>query len=438
MNLINQIRHVLWQLSEPARRNAEYFERRRMAFALVAIIGFPLYYYVWQDFFPQPYENLPLRLIGSGLFLPIVFTRYWRPCFRAYLAAYWYLALLYALPFFFTLMLFKNDSSAVWIESTLIAVFVMVLLLDWMTLIIHSVVGVALAWLAYWLTTEAPQLQSVTLVHLPIILFAIVLGTLANYVTEVVRLEQERAMLATASSIAHELRTPLLGIKSGAAGLRNYLPTLIAAYLLAREKGLPVGPIRRPHLETIKEVLDRIEAEANYSNAIIDMLIANVRLSKPDDKDLVECSMTHCVEIALWRYPFSAEERARVSSVAGADFAFKGVELLMVHVVFNLLKNSLRHISQAEKGRIFIRIETSPRGNRLVFRDTASGISPEVIPHIFKRFYSTSKANDGIVGSGIGLAFCSDVIRAFDGTIECTSVLGEFTEFVLTFPVINS
>ncbi|OUL99879.1 histidine kinase [Variovorax sp. JS1663] len=424
-------------MSDRARRNAEYFERRRTAFAVVAIVGFPLYYFIWNDLFPQSYENLPLRLIGSALFLPIVFERHWQSRFKKIWAAYWYLALLYALPFFFTLMLFKNNSSAVWLESTLIAVFVMVLLLDWVTLIVHCVVGVGLAWLAYSLTTAAPRLEAVTLVHLPIFFFAIVIGTLANYVAELVRLEQERAMLATAGSIAHELRTPLLGIRSGAAGLRNYLPTLLTAYQLARENALPVAAIRKPHLEAIKGVLERIEAEANYSNAIINMLITNVRLSRPGHQDLSPCSMMNCIHIALERYPFSADEKSKVSFVTGADFTFNGVELLMVHVVFNLLKNSLHHIAKVDKGQIYIHTERSPQGNLLVFRDTAAGISNEVLPHIFKRFYSSSTAGDNIVGSGIGLAFCSDVVRAFGGTIDCSSVYGEFCEFSLKFPVIE-
>ncbi|GAA4352057.1 hypothetical protein GCM10023165_40780 [Variovorax defluvii] len=325
-----------------------------------------------------------------------------------------------------------------WIESTLIAVFVMVLLLDWITLIVHCIVGVGLAWLAYSLTTEAPRLEHVTLIHLPIIFFAVVLGTLANYVTEVVRLEQERAMLATAGSIAHELRTPLLGIRSGAAGLRNFLPALLSAYQLARENSLPVVAIRRSHLATIEGVLERIETEANYSNAIIDILITNTRLPKLGHEDLSPCSMMRCIRIALERYPFSVDEISQIAPVTGNDFIFEGVELLMVHVIFNLLKNSLRHIAMTGKGEICIRAVSSSQCNQLVFRDTAAGIPSEVLPHIFKRFYSLPATGDNILGSGIGLAFCSEVVQAFGGTIECSSILGEFCEFSLKFPRIQS
>jgi two-component system CAI-1 autoinducer sensor kinase/phosphatase CqsS len=434
MNIASALGKISARLFEPARRNFEYFKDRQIPFAIFAVIGFPLYYYIWHDLFPQPYENLPLRLLGSAIFLPVVFVRYWSTSIKRYLMWYWYGGILFALPFFFPFMTLKNGISTVWVESTLAATFLMVLLLDWFTMLMFFVIGTGLALLAYYLTTDAPQLPSVALIHLMIILFAMVFGTISNYASEVVRVEQQRAMLATAASIAHELRTPLLGIRTGAAGLRNYLPALIDAYWLAHRNHLPVPSIRTAHINAMKGVLDRIEAEANYSNAIIDMLITNVRMFKSDDRELVACSMTQCVDTALDRYPFTDKERALVSWKPDEDFVFRGSHLLMVHVLFNLLKNALWHVAKAGKGSITIDLECSTNGNRLIFLDTGSGVPPEMLPHIFQRFYSSSVANDSVIGSGIGLAFCLDVVQAFGGTMKCTSVFGEFTQFALTFP----
>lgn len=433
MNLLLRFKPFLWRTSEPAQRNFEYFERRRLAFAVVALGGFPLYYYIWHDLFPQPYENLPLRLFGSALVLPIIFAERWPVRWRKYLAGYWFATLLFALPFFFSFMLFKNEGSAVWVESLIVAVCIMALLLDWASMAALLVVGIGLGWGGYWLTTDSPHLNLVAPEHLPVFLFAIVFGAIANYRFEFL-LEQERAMLATAGSIAHELRTPLLGIKSGAAGLREYLPTLISAYLLARAKNLDIPPVRAAHLEAMRGVLERMEAEADYSNAIIDVLLVNVSLARMEKSDLTTCSLARCVELALERYPFSDSERSLVTWRAGDDIVFRGSELLMVHVVFNLIKNALQHITLAGKGNIFIWTERQEEGSRLVFRDTGSGIPAEVLPHIFKRFYSSPSIGDGILGSGIGLAFCRDVMRAIGGSIECASVPGQYTEFVLTFP----
>lgn len=427
------LKQSLAGLSEPALRNVEYFERRLRAFGIVAVVGFPLYYYVWHELFPQPYENLGLRLVGAALFVPIFLGQYWPAGAKKYLAHYWYVSLLYALPFFFTFMLLKNNASSVWVESTLVAVFVMILLLDWLTLVAHFILGIGLASLAYALTTDGPLLAFTHFEYLTIIFFAVVIGVISNYDSERIRIEQERAMLATAGSIAHELRTPLLGIRAGAAGLAKYLPTLLESYDLARQNGLPVPFVRAAHLDAMKGVLDRIEMEAGQSNAVIDMLLVNARLASAGDYRPAPCSMSRCVEAALDRYPFSEKERALIRREAGEDFSFRGSELLMVHVIFNLIKNALRHIAQAGKGIIAIRVETSPQGNRLIFRDTGAGIEPEVLPHIFKRFYTSGDASNSVLGAGIGLAFCRDVMHLFGGTIECKSAHGEFTEFVLSF-----
>lgn len=416
-------------------RNVQYLEARIFALGMIGVVGFPLYYFIWHDLYPQPYESLTLRLVGMVLFLPMVLTRYWPKHWYRFLPLYWYFAILYALPFFFTYMLLMNGGSIVWLMSSLIALFAMTLVLDWLNLIIHFVLGIAMAVLAYALTTEPTVIHIAQLEYLPIYLFALLVGSMANYSTEVITREQARAMLATASGIAHELRTPLLGINSGAAGLRSYLPVLLDAYRQAQAHGLDVQAIRAVHLRSMEGVLDRIGMEAYYSNTIIDMLLTSVYPTglKSSDKSL--CSMAKCVETALQRYPFATErERALVSWEKQADFVFKGSELLMVHVLFNLLKNALRHIARAGKGNITVRLETAAKENLLVFRDTGSGIAPTVLPYVFTRFYSWPAGGDSLMGAGIGLAFCRDVLRAFDGKIVCDSQLGHYTEFTLRLP----
>jgi len=347
---------------------------------------------------------------------------------------YWYLVLLYGLPFFFSFMFLMNGGSAIWAESTLVAIFMMVLLLDWISMIVHSIAGFALACLAYYLVADTPSFDLPLLAHIPVIIFALVFGTISNYAAEAVRLEQERTMLATAGSIAHELRTPLLGIHSGAAGLRRYLPDLISTYKIARKMNSDVTPIRAVHLEAMDGVLERIESEANYSNAIIDILIANVHLDPKAEHLSEDCSLNRCIEEVLERYPFTPGEKNLVHWTPEQDFHFRGSELLMVHVLFNLLKNALRQISSAGKGEITLRTQHLEKEGKLFFRDTGSGIPPDVLPHIFKRFYSSGSAGEALLGSGIGLAFCHDVLQAFGGKIECFSESGQYTEFVLTLP----
>lgn len=415
--------------------NTQFIEPRFMIISTVAVVAFPFYYIVWHNIFPQPYENLTLRLIGSALFLPFMFVRHWPHWLTRHKSIYWYLTTLYGLPFFFTFMLLMNAASTVWLMSTLVAVFLMILLLSWYNLLAQFVLGSLFAWLAYFLITRQTQINLEYWKYLPIYFFAIVAGGLLNFSSKRVQQERLRAMLTAASNIAHELRTPLLGIKSGAAGLRQYLPALMDAYQLAKAQGLAIEPIRLAHLNSMHGVLDRIENEADHSNTIIDMLLMNTRSNGFMPKEFSVCSIAQCVETVFQRYPFASDkERQLVTCSKGEDFNFRGIDLLMVHVLFNLLKNSLYHIAKAGKGNIVIQLKNTLHGNMLIFRDTGAGVPAEVLPHIFTRFYSWSPDNDKCLGAGIGLAFCRSVMHSFGGAISCESQLGEYTEFVLTFP----
>jgi len=417
----------------------QHIESRIVVISIITVPAFPLYYFIWHDLFPQPYESLSLRLIGCAVFIPLIFIRHWPSWAGKHISIYWYFATLFGLPFFFTFMLLMNAASTVWLMSALIAVFFMILINDLSNLIVQFVIGVGLAYFAYSL--YAPQ--SLTLVnywiYLPIYFFAIIGGGLLNFSSTMLQQERLRVMLTTASNIAHELRTPLLGIKGGAAGLQQYLPTLLESYRLASEHNLNVAPIRLVHLNSMHGVLDRIESEADHSNTIIDMLLMNTRLSSSTMRALDICSINKCVATAIERYPFATEkEKQLVKWSNTSEFKFRGIELLLVHVLFNLIKNSLYHISKAGKGDIEITLRSTPQGNELVFRDAGTGIPPSVLPHIFTRFYSWSSDNDSGLGAGIGLAFCRSVMNSFGGKISCESRAGEYTEFVLTFPFLET
>jgi signal transduction histidine kinase len=429
------LRPLLVRAFAPALRNLQYAKRRMRPCAVVACLGFPLYYYIWKDLFPQPYENLALRLLGSALFLPVIVYERWPVAAKRLLPWYWYGITLYALPFFFTFMVLKNNGNEVWVESALIAAFVMVLLHDWLMLVLQFVAGIGLAVIAYCLTTHPVVIGSNYLTHLAIFSFAVAIGAVANYDQDRIQIEQERAMLATAGSVAHELRTPLVAIRVGAAGVMRYLPALLQTYLLAQRHRLPVPRIRGAHLHSLQGVVGRIEQEALYSNAIIDMLLATARFKGGSMQNATPCSIAHCVETALARFPFREGDRRRVHCNLRPDFSFRGSEMLTVHVLFNLLKNAFRHMGNIETAYISITLECGARNNRLIFSDTGTGISPEILPHIFTRFYTSATTTDDVsLGAGIGLAFCRDVMQAIGGAITCSSVKGEYTEFVLTFP----
>ena len=69
--------------------------------------------------------------------------------------------------------------------------------------------------------------------------------------------------------------------------------------------------------------------------------------------------------------------------------------------------------------------------------DTGCGIEQENIDKIFELFFTTKKTADcssETSGSGLGLAFCKQVIEANDGSICVKSIPNEGTTFTITLP----
>lgn len=241
--------------------------------------------------------------------------------------------------------------------------------------------------------------------------------------------ERLAGIRALSASIAHELRTPLAAIQFGISGMKDYLPLLVDAYKVAKKHKLNVEPIQSEHLQILTNVFNNIQSEVRYSETIINMILMNVKQSNVSTVDFKIYSMNECIKEAMYRYPFKPHEESLIKLNNKKDFLFHGDKTLMMHVLFNLFKNSLYYIQAAKKGKIEIKYSENENNNVLYFKDTGQGIPDEVLPRLFEKFYSTTYH-----GTGLGLAFCKMIITSFGGNITCTSKYGEFTQFEMTFP----
>jgi two-component system CAI-1 autoinducer sensor kinase/phosphatase CqsS len=142
-------------------------------------------------------------------------------------------------------------------------------------------------------------------------------------------------------------------------------------------------------------------------------------------------SMAAMVHAVIGRYPFATEElRRQVSVVVHKDFSFLGREELGVVVLLNLLRNALKALQRAGKGKVRIVVDGARRRPRLLLMDSGCGIAARQLPYIFERFYSWPPNT----GAGIGLALCKDIVHAWHGRIRCRSREGVYTVFALEFP----
>ncbi len=230
-------------------------------------------------------------------------------------------------------------------------------------------------------------------------------------------------------TVAHELNTPLRGIQLGSETIQEFLPMLLEAHKVAKKAELIKNNVTEKDLESLETVLNNMVKEIDASFLFIDMLLSNIRDEKFKGEEAEDCSMKDLVEEALERYPLNYKQKERISIDMSYNFVFRGSRKLLIHVLFNLLKNALYYVAKASKGEITIWCEEKEKFNELHFKDTGTGISEEVLPHIFDQFYSKT-----LFGTGIGLTYCKMVMDSFNGSITCKSTEGEYTEFILSFP----
>ncbi|URL57317.1 HAMP domain-containing histidine kinase [Luteibacter flocculans] len=435
------LRLRLWLLRVMSRFENTMFLRTRysqpkmVAIGVVGSFCLAVYYPVWAYLFPQPYENLPMRLLCSATFIPLALLPWWPRSLRAHLPTYWYFAMTVAMPFFVGYMTLRNATPA-WLMTHLACVMLLMMLFDIASFLVVFTIGSMLAGLVFALSPEAHLQTRTMLEYIPLLLFAMVGGATCTVSANMAEQSRIDALTAASNNIAHELRTPLGSLRIAARAVARFMPDLIRSHRLAEREGLPVPDMRAQNLHALERSIGVMEREVTYANTIIDMLLLSAR--PIGEVPLTTLGARECVEQALRRFPYgSRAERDRITLSPTGDFTLLGEEALVVHVVFNLLRNALFHTDRAGKGEIQIFIEPDEIANRIRIYDTGPGIPPDVVPRIFNRFYSYGSDSAGagtVTGLGIGLAFCHAAMEHMGGGIACRTNLGEFTEFTLSFP----
>lgn len=252
--------------------------------------------------------------------------------------------------------------------------------------------------------------------------------------------EIKRIIMVHAGSIAHDMRTPLVCLRSVGFMLEKVLPMLLKCYDIVCEQQIDTGhtltPKEMDYIGKIIEIPKTIDAFiTDMQNFITDNLKAIQRSTSNNlkEEDLVVCVSYKNISTTLEAYPFKDQEAELIHWDRSYYFNFLGNPILFSRVLWNLLNNALYQIHKNGKGEIFISSEKQDTANIIRFKDTAGGASPEIVNNIFDG-YKTTKTE----GTGVGLAFCRIIMQSFGGDITCHSVEGDYIEFVLSFPIIDA
>jgi two-component system, CAI-1 autoinducer sensor kinase/phosphatase CqsS len=414
-HLEQRIRQTVLRCFQRHERQFDQQTWRFVVLAVVGCVGMPAYYVIWTYWFPQHYDSLPLRLIGAALCLPAPWAaRHLQGRARD---LYLFAGVSYVLPFQFTFLYLMNHASPVWGQSLLISLIVL-FHFPFLWALASFATGALCACALYALVGEPVGLFIPALLeHLPVYFFTIVVISIAKVGRRVLANEKLAGMAQGLATVSHELRTPLVCVDANVRGIHRRLA-----------HGAQPTPA---DWHEMSEAMARIQHEVRHMNHMIDLfLLSASAVSRQLEADEL-VSMKDVVESVIRRYPFTAQaQRDAVKIDIRTDFTFAGQHELSVVILLNLLRNALKALQRAGKGRIRIVVDGQRATPRLLFIDTGCGIAAPQLPLIFKRFYSYPPDS----GSGIGLALCKDIIDAWRASIRCVSREWAYTIFVLEFP----
>lgn len=105
----------------------------------------------------------------------------------------------------------------------------------------------------------------------------------------------------------------------------------------------------------------------------------------------------------------------------------------MSRILTNIIENAIKY--NKEHGKIFIDLYDEDDQVFIKIRDTGIGIPEDELDKIFSKYYrSRITKNVKVEGSGIGLAIVNDIVKKYNGQIKVNSKIGEYTEFIVSFP----
>jgi len=395
--------------------------RRLWWLGLSFFSGNALFAWIWSAWLPQPYENLPLRVVASLLGYSLMTRRVnhdpgSRLAQRVFGLVFWL-----ELPVLFSWMYLCNSGNTVWLATMAAMVLIYYHVTDWRLATLGTITGGLLAFAAFMAIGPAVPLlpPEQRAVHAVVFAFAWSIALVLNLSSANLRREQLSSTLATIGIMAHELRTPL----STAALLGDAIQLEVQ-----RQPDNPRG-------QQLDKLALRLHALVRNMNHQIDTQIANAKLLQlPRYTERVWASTL--VQEVVAAYPYqSSRQRECVKVAIHEDFSFRSSSTQFSQVLDNLIKNALHSLMAADSkypaGALRVEVSRLKERGRIVVADEGMGIDAALLPQIFKPFFSSNRGT----GHGLGLAFCQQVVQSAGGNIHVKSEFAVGAVFTIELPI---
>jgi len=207
------------------------------------------------------------------------------------------------------------------------------------------------------------------------------------------------------TDVSHELRTPL-------AALRGNIDVMLMDDQL--------DPETRGLLERMSSEVGRlIRLTSNL------LYLASADIGREPERRPVELDVV-CLEVLRQGRDLRPDVNLRLEHED--QVTVMGDRDQLKQMVLNLVENGVKYTPSG--GDVTLSLYKTDSLARVVVADTGPGIPPEVVPHIFERFYRGRKG-----GTGLGLAIADRIVRSHGGRIDVKSEVGRGSTFTVTMPL---
>lgn len=222
------------------------------------------------------------------------------------------------------------------------------------------------------------------------------------------------------ANVSHDLRTPL-------ASLQGYLETLL----------LKNGEFNS------EEQREHIEVAVRHSKRLSKLVDELFELAKLDSRDTQPNSepfaITELIHDVVQEFKLRTNEKdVRLETAWQGEVPFVNADVgLIERVLENLIENALRFTPRG--GTVRLSLTPEPGQVLVCVADTGCGIEEHDLPHIFDRFYRSSRNGQGGQGSdggaGLGLAMAKRILELHGSRIQARSKRDMGTVFTFPLPV---
>ncbi|MGY8769428.1 MAG: sensor histidine kinase [Pirellulales bacterium] len=220
------------------------------------------------------------------------------------------------------------------------------------------------------------------------------------------------------SSVSHEMKTPLAGIK---------------AYVELLADG------EAEDEETQEEFLSIINGQADRLQRLIDNLLNLARIEAGVvNVNKKPRSLNEVLEEAASLVLPTAEQK-QITLVQDLSPMYLGVLVdrdMILQGAINLLSNALKYTP--EGGRVTLRSRLNDREVTFEVEDTGVGLSKEDCEMVFEKFYRVKKDQKMASGTGLGLPLAKHIVEdVHGGSLTVTSEVDKGSTFKISLPTVQ-